>query len=52
MEMKMRLKMENRSQRYNISRPRSRHGPTYTKYKYMCVNIIMGVCIKQCLSNI
>ena len=51
MAMKMRLKMENRSQRYNINRPRPRHGPTYTKYK-LCLSILMAICIKQHLSNI
>ena len=31
--MNMRLKMENRSQRYNINRHRPRHGHKYTKCK-------------------
>ena len=51
MGMKIRLKMKNRSQRYDTNRPRVRHGPKYTKYK-MCPNIIMVICIKQHLSNI
>ena len=51
MGMKIRLKMKNRSQRYDTNRPRPRHGPKYTKYK-MCPNIIMVICIKQHLSNI
>ena len=29
--MKMRLNMKNRSQRYDINRPRPRHGHKYTK---------------------
>ena len=33
MAMKMRLKMKNRSQRYNINRLRPRLGHKYTEYK-------------------
>ena len=33
MVVKMRLKIENRSQRYDINRPMPRHGQKYTKYK-------------------
>ena len=33
MTTKMRLKMKNRSQRYDINRTRPRHGHRYTKYK-------------------
>ena len=51
MAMKMRLKMKNRSSRYDINRPRCRHGHKYTKYK-MCLDIMMVICIKQHLSNI
>ena len=36
MAMKMRLKMKNRSHRYDINRPTPRHGYKYTKYK-MCL---------------
>ena len=50
MTMKMRLKMKNRSQRYDIYRPRPRHGHKYTKYK-MCLNT-MVICIKQHLCYI
>ena len=50
MTMKMRLKMKNRPQQYNINRPRPRHGPKYTKYK-MCLSI-MVICFKQRLSDI
>ena len=32
--------MENRSQRYNIIRPRPTHGHKYTKYK-LCLGIMM-----------
>ena len=33
MVMKMRLKMKNKLQRYDINRPRPRYGPKYTKNK-------------------
>ena len=33
MTLKMRLKIKNRSHRYDLNRPRSRHGHKYTKYK-------------------
>ena len=29
----MKMKMKNRSLRYDINRPRSRHGHKYSKYK-------------------
>ena len=38
------------SQRYNIKRSRPTHGQKYTKYK-MCLNIMMGICMKQHISN-
>ena len=38
--MTMMLKMKNRSQRYDINRPRPAHGPKYTKCK-MCLSIMM-----------
>ena len=47
----MRLKMINRSPRYDIKRTRVRHGLKYTKYK-MCLSIMIVVSIKQHLSNI
>ena len=47
----MRLKMKSRPQRYDIYRPRPRHGQKYTQYK-MCLSIIMVISIKQHLSNI
>ena len=34
--MKMKLKMKNSLHRYNVNRPRTRHGPKYTEYK-MCL---------------
>ena len=42
--------MKNKSQLYDINRPRPRHGPKYTKYK-MFVSIIV-IYIKQYLNNI
>ena len=48
MSVKMRLEMKNRSSRYDISRPRHRHGHKCTKYK-MC---LIAICIKQRLSKI
>ena len=36
--MKVRLKMKNRSQRYDINKPKPRHGPKYTKFK-MCLSL-------------
>ena len=49
--MKIRLKIKNRSERYDINRPRPSHGPKYTKYK-ICLGIMMFICIKQDQSNI
>ena len=42
--------MKNRSNRYDINRPRSRHGHKYSKYKKRFT--MMLICIKQYLSNI
>ena len=39
--MKTRLKMKNTSQRYDIKKPRPRHGHKYTKYK-MCLTMTMN----------
>ena len=44
----MRLKMNDRSQRYDINRSSPKHGHKYSKYK-MCLSIMM---LKQHLSNI
>ena len=41
MAMKTRLKMKRRSHRYDINRPRPRHGYEYTKYK-ICLSIMMA----------
>ena len=49
MTMKMRLTMKNRSSRYDINRPRHRHGHKYTK---TCLDIMTVIGIKQRLSNI
>ena len=43
--------MKNRSQIYDINRPRLRHGEKYTKYK-MYLSIMMVICIIKNLSNI
>ena len=51
MAIKTRLKMKNRSQIYDINRPRPRYGHKYTKYK-IYLGIIMVICIKQHLSKI
>ena len=44
MTIKMRLEVKKRSHRYDINRPRLRHGHKYTKYK-MCLSIMMVICI-------
>ena len=51
MAIKIRLKMENRLQWYDINSPRPRHGHKYVKYK-LRLSIMMFICIKQHLSNI
>ena len=43
--------MKSRSQRYDISRPRPRHGQKYTKHK-LYLSIMMAISIKQHLNNI
>ena len=47
----VRLEMKNRSHRYDMTRPRPRHGHKYNMYK-MCLRLMMAICIKQHLSNI
>ena len=42
----MKIKMKNRSHRYGINRPRSRHEHKYSEYK-KCLSMMMLVCIKQ-----
>ena len=44
MAMKMRLKIKKRSHRYDINRPRPKHGQKYTKSK-MYLGIMMVICI-------
>ena len=48
--MKMRLKMKNRSRRYDIIKLRPGHRHRYTKYK-RCLCIIMVISIKQHLNK-
>ena len=43
-------KNEKQSHRYDINRPKSRHGHRYSKQK-KCLSMIMLICIKQHLSN-
>ena len=47
----MKLKVKNRSHRYDRNRPRSRHGHKYDKCK-KCLSMMMVICIKLYLSNI
>ena len=51
MAMKMRLKMKNRSHRYDINRPTPIHGHKYTKCE-MSLSEMMVICIKQHRDNI
>ena len=44
--------MENRSYRYDINRPRRRHGQKYTNNIKCVFDVMMFICIKQYLSNI
>ena len=45
------MNIKNRSHKFNISRPRSRHGHKYSECK-KCLSMMMLICIKQHLSNI
>ena len=47
----MKMKMKNRSHRYDIIRPRSRHGDKYSEYK-KCLSKMMLIWTMQHLSNI
>ena len=49
--MKMKMKMKNRSHRYDINRPRSRYGHKCSKYKNYLVMMVL-IFITQHLSNI
>ena len=51
MAKKMRLKMRNRSSRYDINRPRRWRGHKYTEYK-IYLDIMMVISIRQYLSYI
>ena len=42
----MRLKMKNRSHRYDITRPRTRHGHKYTIYK-MCLSLMIAILLSN-----
>ena len=41
----MKMKMKNRSHRYDINRLRSRDGHKYIKYK-KCLSMMMFICVK------
>ena len=47
----MEMKVSNRSHRYDINRPMSRHGHKYSKYK-KSLSKMMLMCITQHLRNI
>ena len=49
--MNMKVKMKNRSHRYDTSRPRSRHGPKYGKCEE-CLFMMLLIYPNQHLSNI
>ena len=49
--MKMEMKPKNRSHRYDINRPRYRHGHKHSKYKN-CLSKMILICIKQHLSKL
>ena len=49
--MKIEMKIKHRSHRYDINRPRSRHGRKHSKYK-TCLSKMMLISIKQHLNNI
>ena len=47
----MRVKMKNRSNRYDINGARPKHGHEYAKYKF-CLSTMVVMCNKQQLRNI
>ena len=47
--MKMKIKMKNILQRYNLNRPSSRHGHKYSK---KCLSMTMVICIRQHVRDI
>ena len=46
MTMKVSLKMKTRSHRYDINRPRPRHGRRYTKYE-MCLSVMTVIVLSN-----
>ena len=49
--MKTKMKIKNKSHRYDIDRPKSGHGQEYSEYK-KCLSMMMIICVKLHLSNI
>ena len=49
--MKLNMKMQNRSRRYDINRPKSRHGHKCSKYKNCNIMVVL-ICIEQHLNKI
>ena len=49
--MKMKMKIKNRSDKYDVNRLRSRNELKYSKYKKY-LSMMMLVCTKQHLNNI
>ena len=49
--MTLKMRQKNRLHRFDINRPRPKHGHIYTKYK-MCIGMTMVISIKQHLGNI
>ena len=47
----MKVKKKNRSHKYDINRPTSRHGLTYTNKHKKCLSMMMLICIKQHPTN-
>ena len=47
----MKVKTKNRSHQYNINRPTSRHGFTYTNKHKKRLSMMMLICIKQHPTN-
>ena len=48
----MEIKIKNRSHRYDVNRPMSRHGHKFSKYKKCLSMMMLIICIKEHLSNI
>ena len=45
------MKMKNRSHRYDINRPRSRHGQKYGKYK-KSLSMMVLICINSFVTEV